>query len=90
MRLLRIPFIMLGLILGLIVILIIECNAQEAFQMSLPDFYNSAAIGRIGRGQIKEILYSPDSKLLAVGSSIGKWLYDAESGTEQLIIVKIH
>ena len=78
MRMLRILII----ILALIVILIIECNAQDAFQMSLPD----NAIGRIGRGQINEIVYSPDGKLLAVGSSIGTWLYDAESGKELALL----
>ena len=40
--------------------IVLESNAQSGFQMSLPDFYNSGAIGRIGRGQINEIVYSPD------------------------------
>ena len=74
MRMLRILFI----ILALIVILIIECNAQDAFQMSLPE----NAIGRIGRGYTTDIAYSPDGKMLAVGSSIGTWLYDANTGKE--------
>ena len=66
--------------------IVLESNAQSGFQMSLPDFYNSGAIGRIGRGQINEIVYSPDGQLLAVGSSIGTWLYDAESGKELALL----
>ena len=74
MKMLRILFI----ILALSVILILESNGQDAFQMSLPE----NAIGRIGRGQLTDIAYSPDGKLLAVGSSIGTWLYDANTGKE--------
>ena len=74
MKMLRILFI----ILALSVILILESNGQDAFQMLLPE----NAIGRIGRGQLTDIAYSPDGKLLAVGSSIGTWLYDANTGKE--------
>ncbi len=74
MKMWRILFI----ILALSVILILESNGQNAFQMSLPE----NAIGRIGRGQPTDIAYSPDGKLLAVGSSIGTWLYDANTSKE--------
>ncbi len=35
---------------------------------------------RIGKGHIKDIKYSPDGEKLAVGSSIGVWLYDVHTG----------
>jgi WD40 repeat protein len=34
---------------------------------------------RLGRGYIKHIQYSPDGRTLAVASSIGIWLYDAQN-----------
>ena len=37
---------------------------------------------RFGKGYINEITYSPDSSRLAVASSIGIWIYDAETGKE--------
>ena len=37
---------------------------------------------RLGKGYINEIAYSPDSSRLAVASSIGIWIYDAETGEE--------
>ena len=37
---------------------------------------------RLGKGQIGEIAFSPDGKKLAVASSIGIWLYDANTYKE--------
>lgn len=37
---------------------------------------------RIGKGMIKDIVYSPDGSRLAVASSIGTWIYDAHTGSE--------
>ena len=51
---------------------------QNYTQLSLPE----GAKARIGKGQINEIAYSSDGKRLAVASSIGIWIYDAESGKE--------
>ncbi len=45
------------------------------------------AVARLGKGSISDIAYSPDGKLLAVGSGIGIWLYDAHSGQELNLIV---
>ena len=50
--------------------------AQDYTQWSLPE----GAKARLGKGSINEIAYSPDSTLLAVASSIGIWIYDAETG----------
>ena len=41
-----------------------------------------AAKTRIGKGGINVLQYSPDGKLLAVGSDIGLWLYNAKTGKE--------
>ena len=37
---------------------------------------------RLGKGGIRAMRFSPDGKQLAVGSNIGVWLYDAETGKE--------
>ena len=51
--------------------------AQNFTQRSLPE----GAIARLGKGRIMgPIAYSPDSRQLAVPSSIGIWIYEAETG----------
>lgn len=52
--------------------------------MSLPE----GAIRRIGKGSINQIAYSPDGQKLAVASSIGIWIYDANT-TEALNLFPI-
>lgn len=47
-------------------------------QSNLPE----GAKARFGKGRIFDVAYSPDGKRLAVASSIGVWLYDAETGAE--------
>ncbi len=42
-----------------------------------------AAKARFGKGGITTIQFSPDGTLLAVGSTIGVWLYDVETGEEK-------
>ena len=37
---------------------------------------------RLGKGAIRQIRYSPDGTQLAVGSSIGIWIYNAHTGKE--------
>ena len=37
----------------------------------------------MGKGGISEIQFSPDGTRLAVGSNIGVWLYDMETGEEK-------
>lgn len=41
-----------------------------------------AAKARLGKGGINAIAFSPDGTRLAVGSNIGVWLYDVETGKE--------
>ena len=52
--------------------------AQDLLQPELPE----GAQARLGKGRVFDVSYSPDGKLLAVASSIGVWLYDAETGAE--------
>ena len=40
------------------------------------------AKARLGKGSVEAIAYSPDGKTLAVGGSLGIWLYNAQTGAE--------
>ena len=55
-----------------------DSASQDSQQWHLPE----GAKARLGKGRINEIAYSPDGKRLAVASSIGIWIYDADSGKE--------
>ncbi|MDE0484245.1 MAG: dockerin type I domain-containing protein [Candidatus Poribacteria bacterium] len=52
--------------------------AQDYTQWALPE----GAKARLGKGNMNGIAYSPDGKQLAVASSIGVWIYDAQTGKE--------
>ncbi len=52
--------------------------AEDPTKFSLPE----GAKARLDKGSINEIAYSPDSTRLVVASSIGIWIYDAETGEE--------
>ena len=56
----------------LLVLFLPTTPAQDHTQMNLPE----GALVRLGKGSVREVLYSPDGTLLAVYSSIGIWLYD--------------
>ena len=51
---------------------------QAPQQEHLPE----GAKGRIKKGRIRDIAYSPDGTMLAVAGGIGIWLYDAQTGHE--------
>ncbi len=51
---------------------------KEYSQWHLPQ----AAKARFGKGGVNVIQFSPDGTQLAVGSNIGIWLYDVETGEE--------
>ncbi len=51
------------------------CFAQDYTKWHLPD----GAKMRLGKGEINDIKFSPDGKQLAVGTSIGIWIYDVQS-----------
>lgn len=59
---------------------------EPSTQISLPD----GAIARLGRGHIKEIMYSPDGTRLAVTTSSGVWIYDGKTGEELGLITRRH
>lgn len=52
--------------------------AQDYTQWRLPQ----GAKMRLGKGRINDIKFSPDDTQLAVATSIGVWLYDAQTGAE--------
>ena len=41
---------------------------------------------RLGKGSISDIVFAPDGKTLAVGGSVGIWIYDALTGRELSLI----
>lgn len=63
--------------------LVAEAQSEETdtdySQWHLP----KAAKARFGKGGVNAIQFSPDGRQLAVGSNIGIWLYDVETGEEQ-------
>ena len=54
-------------------------TAKDYSQWHLP----RAAKARFGKGGVNVIQFSPDGTQLAVGSNIGIWLYDVETGEEK-------
>ena len=52
--------------------------AQDYTRFNLPE----GAIARYGKGAIRAMAYSPDGNHLAVASSVGVWIYDANTGAE--------
>ena len=63
--------------------LVAEAQSEETVkdysQWELP----KEAKARLGKGGINAIQFSPDGTQLAVGSNIGVWLYDVETGEEK-------
>ena len=55
-----------------------EDSMKDYSQWELP----KAAKARLGKGWINAIQFSPDGMQLAVGSNIGVWLYDVNTGKE--------
>ena len=58
-----------------------EETDKDYSQWQLP----KAAKARFGKGGINAIQFSPDGTQLAVGTDIGVWLYDMETGKEKLL-----
>ena len=52
--------------------------AQDFTKWSLPE----GAKARLGKGTVSDVVYSPDRNSIAVVSSIGIWLYDAQTYQE--------
>lgn len=47
-------------------------NGEDVTTWALPE----GAIARLGRGREPDIKFSPDGKYIAIGTSLGLWLYD--------------
>ena len=58
--------------------------AEDSTRWSLPE----GAKTRLGKGDIKEIAYSPNGKHLAVAGSIGIWLYDMTTYREVALLTE--
>ena len=61
-----------------IFVLVLNTTAQDYVQWDLP----TDAKARLGKGHINEIAYAPDGNRLVVATSIGIWIYDAQTGEE--------
>ncbi len=53
--------------------------AQGSTHFKLPE----GATARFGKGWVKDILFSPDGRELAVATTIGIWIYDVNTGNEK-------
>ena len=75
--------IFLGFNLLLVAVFFLSSTlAQDSPQWHLP----KGAKARLGKGRISNIAYSADGSLLAVGTSIGIWVYDVHSRTELTLL----
>ena len=62
---------------------VVEAESDETVKNHAHWKLPKAAKARFGKGGITTIQFSPDGTLLAVGSNIGVWLYDVETGEEK-------
>ncbi len=60
----------------------VEAQTDEAVKDYTKWELPKEAKARLGKGGINAIQFSPDGTRLAVGSNIGVWLYDVETGKE--------
>ncbi len=63
------------------IVLITPSFAQDNAQVGLPEY----AIARFGKGGINVMKFSPDGTQLAIGTTIGVWLYDVEDGNGKVL-----
>ncbi len=59
-----------------------DSRAQEYNRWRLPE----GAIMRLGKGYVWDVAWSPDRTRLAVGGTVGIWVYDASTGAEVSLI----
>ena len=59
-------------------------HQQDYTRWHLP----KGATVRLGKGEVNDIKFSPDGALLAAGTSIGVWLYDANTGAEIALLAQ--
>ena len=58
-----------------------QVTRKKTHRSGLPE----GAIARLGKGGINIMRFSPDGTRLAVGTDIGVWLYDVQTGKETYI-----
>ena len=61
-----------------------EETLKDYTQWELP----KAAKARLGKGRVNDIKFTPDGTRFAVGTSIGVWLYDANTGGEITLLTE--
>ena len=66
----------------LMLICVSQSFAEYYSRLGLPE----GAIARLGKGEIRDIAYSPDGSRLAVAGSLGIWVYDVSSGEELALL----
>ena len=64
------------------VLLVQDSRAEDYTRWSLPE----GALARLGKGVPRDVAWSPDGMRLAVATSIGIWLYDADTGREVALL----
>lgn len=69
-------------LLILLTLFSLNTGAQDYTQWHLPE----GAKGRLGKGEINQIQYSPDGTRLAVASGVGVWLYDTATYQEVALL----
>lgn len=69
------------IIILLIVAIHSSSHSQDNTQVGLPE----GAIARLGKGGISIIRFSPNGTHLAVGTTVGVWLYDVKTGNAKAL-----
>ena len=64
------------------VLFVQDSRAEDYTRLNLPE----GALARFGKGYYRDMAWSPDGTRLAVATSIGIWLYDADTGTEVALL----
>lgn len=67
------------LLICTIIFICVQCFSVSLAQNQIRNYLPDGAITRFGKGFVFDIDYSPDGSLLAVGSTIGIWIYDART-----------
>ena len=57
-------------------------DKRQSYDKYKESYLPKGALARFGKGYIFDFSYSPDGTRLAVGSTIGIWLYDTQTGEE--------
>lgn len=60
----------------------LEEQVEETMKEYTKSIIPEKAKARLGKGEVNDIKFAPDGKVLVLGTSIGLWLYDASTGEE--------